>query len=71
MTETARILRFPVERTQAKRLVPLRELRDQFGYSERWWRHRLSEGLPHRAWGGQHRFDPDEVRDWLDARYGT
>jgi hypothetical protein len=64
----SRVVRFPVERRQARRLVTLTELREQLGGSERWWRYRITEGLPRHAWGRLHRFDPDEVVAWLDGR---
>ena len=66
----ADVIRFPVERRQAHRLVPLAGLQELFGYSERWWRYRLSEGMPRRKWGSRLRFSPSEVERWLDGRYG-
>lgn len=59
------------ERRGAKRLLPLSEIIERFGYSERWWRYRLQEGLPCRRWGGRLRFDPSEVERWLEERYGA
>lgn len=68
--QAAEVIRFPVERRQATRLVPLRELQDAFGYSERWWRYRTAEeGFPVHRWGGRLRFDPIEVKCWLEERY--
>jgi hypothetical protein len=32
------LIRFPVERRQPRRLVPLGELIGAYGMSERWWR---------------------------------
>jgi predicted DNA-binding transcriptional regulator AlpA len=64
------VLRFPVEQRQARRLLTLGELIGMFGYSERWWRYRLAEGLPSHKWGARLRFDPTEVREWLEERYG-
>lgn len=69
MSAQARIIPFPTERRQAQRLVTLRELRELFGFSERWWRYRLAEGMPSRKWSGGLRFAPDEVQDWLDRRF--
>lgn len=71
MPQTAQIIRFPIERRHTKRLVPLSELVDLFGFSERWWRYRLKEGLPAHKWGGGLRFDPLEVEDWMGAKYGA
>ena len=67
--QTARVVRFPVEHRRAAHLVPLSELQECFGYSERWWRYRLSEGLPRHKWGSRLRFNPTEVEAWLDERY--
>jgi predicted DNA-binding transcriptional regulator AlpA len=69
-TTTAQIIRFPLERRQAHRLVSLAELQEHFGYSERWWRYRLTEGMPRRKWGSRLRFNLAEVEAWLDERYG-
>jgi hypothetical protein len=61
------LVRFPVERTRATRLVALSELREHFGFSERWWRYRIKEpGFPVHRWRGGLRFDCDEVAEWLD-----
>jgi hypothetical protein len=51
---------------QASRLVPLAELQTLYGFSTRWWRYRIREGLPSRKWLGGLRFDPAEVEAWLD-----
>lgn len=67
--QTAQIIPFPTERRHTGRLVSLTEIVERFGYSERWWRYRLSEGLPCRRWGGRLRFDPVEVERWLGGRY--
>jgi predicted DNA-binding transcriptional regulator AlpA len=63
-------LRFPVERRQTARLVNLAELAELLGGSERWWRYRISEGMPSHRWGSRLRFDPSEVKLWLEERYG-
>jgi hypothetical protein len=68
--ETAQIIRFPMERRHAHRLVPLAGLQERFGYSERWWRYRIAEGMPGHRWGSRLRFNPTEVEAWLDERYG-
>jgi hypothetical protein len=42
-----------------------------FGYSERWWRYRISEGMPCHQWGKRLRFDPSQVEQWLEERYAS
>jgi hypothetical protein len=49
--------------------VSIAELQELYGFSERWWRSRVSEGMPVRRWGGRLRFSPSEVEDSLDKRY--
>jgi predicted DNA-binding transcriptional regulator AlpA len=66
----ARIHEADSERRQAHRLVPLAELQEHFGFSERWWRYRLKDGMPRHKWGSRLRFSPTEVEAWLDQRYG-
>lgn len=66
---TLNVVRFPVEKTQPRRLVALAELMERFGFSERWWRYRIAEGMPCHRWGGGLRFDRDEVAAWLDDRF--
>jgi len=70
MSATARILQFPSERRQARRLVDLAELIAELGMSERWWRYRLTEGMPSHRYGSRLRFDPSEVQAWIEQRYG-
>lgn len=65
------LIRFPLERRSATRLVPLVELMDCYGGSKRWWRYRVAEGMPKRKWGGRVRFDPAEVERWMEERYGA
>jgi hypothetical protein len=69
MTMTARIVRFPVERREARRLVDVAGLIEAFGYSERFWRYRIADGLPCHRWGRRLRFSIEEVEAWLDERY--
>ena len=69
MSSPGKVVRFPSERTRPGRLLTLAELREQFGYSTRWWRYRIADGLPCHRWGGGLRFDPLEVAYWLDAQY--
>lgn len=64
------VVRFPVERRQPRQLVSIRELQDQFGMSERWFRYRIAEGLPSHRFGSRLRFDPVEVKLWIGERYG-
>jgi predicted DNA-binding transcriptional regulator AlpA len=72
MSAGATIIRFPVERRDPRRLVPLTELIDLYGFSERWWRYQIAAGLPiHRFGRRALRFDPAEVEQWLEERYGT
>jgi predicted DNA-binding transcriptional regulator AlpA len=68
---TGQILAFPQDRRRPARLVTLRELADHVGFSERWVRYRVGEGMPCRRWGGRLRFDTIEVERWLEARYGA
>jgi len=63
----APVLRAEPDRAQARRLVSLAELQERFGFSERWWRYRVAEGMPTRKWVGGLRFDPAEVEAWLDS----
>jgi predicted DNA-binding transcriptional regulator AlpA len=58
------------DRRPAERLLTMRELCDHFGYSERWFRYRVCEGMPAHKWGGRHRFSLAEVQEWLGAKYG-
>jgi hypothetical protein len=71
MSATARVVPFPLERTQARRLVDVAGLMHTFGYSERWWRYRISEGMPCHQWGKRLRFDPSQVEQWLEERYAS
>lgn len=72
MSDQARVIRFPVERRQPERLLNLVELQELYGGSERWWRYRISEGMPAHRWGKRLRFRPSEVERWLEEeRYGA
>ncbi len=62
------VIPFPTGRARAGRLVDLAGLHERFGFSERWWRYRIKEGMPVHRWGGGLRFDPDEVEAWNHAR---
>jgi len=63
--QLATVIRFPTERREPQRLIALSELRERFGFSERWWRYRIAEGMPCRKWVGGLRFDPTEVEAWM------
>ena len=67
------LIRFPVERRQPRRLVPLAGLIDGYGMSERWWRYQIAAGLPTHRFGRRAlRFDPAEVEQWIEeAGRGT
>jgi hypothetical protein len=76
VSQQAQVIAFPLERTgtapAARRLVPLKELQEQFGGSTRWWRYRIAEGMPARRYCASLRFDPDEVETWLkEHRHGV
>ena len=70
--ETAKVIRFPVERRQPPCLIGLPELQKHFGFSERWWRYRIAErDFPTHRYGGRLRFDLQEVDDWLREHYAA
>jgi predicted DNA-binding transcriptional regulator AlpA len=72
VSDGATIIRFPVERRQPRRLVTLAELIDLYGMSERWWRYQVAAGMPKHRFGKRAlRFDPAEVEQWMEERYGT
>jgi predicted DNA-binding transcriptional regulator AlpA len=49
--------------------VDLAEIREQFGFSERWWRYRLTdEAFPKYRYGGHWRFRRSEVERWIRER---
>ena len=65
---SAKIIQFPGSR-QAAPLLNLAELIEVFGYSERFWRYRIAEGMPTHRWAHRLRFRVDEVESWLQRRY--
>lgn len=67
-TQADNLIAFPSEQVRPRRLVPLAELKALYGFSTRWWRYRIAEGLPTHKWVRGLRFDPFEVERWLDAR---
>jgi len=70
MTDPAQVIRFPTERRQARRLVPMAELVEHFSFSTRFFRYRIKEGMPAHRFGNRLRFDLAEVEAWLEARNG-
>ena len=66
-----RVVRFPVERRQPRRLVDMRGLMELYGYGERWWRYGRAEGMPVYRWAARLGFDPVEVGAWPKERYGA
>ena len=66
---SARVIPFPLQRRRSPRLVSLPVVCRHFGFSERWFRYRLAEGMPAYRYGRRLRFDLDEVREWLEERY--
>lgn len=71
MSTAARVVRFPTERREARRLVDVAGLIEAFGFSERYWRYRIAEGMPAHRWGKRLRFDVAEVERWMDGRGGS
>ena len=69
--EVGQVIRFPFERRMPEPMLSLRELRMRYGFSERWWRYRVRDGLPRHRWGGQWRFRASEVEAWMEERYGA
>lgn len=67
-SETAKIIQFPAHRREPEPLLDLRDLMALFGFSERWWRYRIHEGMPVVRWGGTLRFRATEVEAWMEAR---
>ena len=68
MSEPARIIQFPGHRRRPEPLLDLPDLMAVWGYSERWWRYRIAEGLPVVRWGGRLKFRATEVEGWMEAR---
>ena len=65
---SAQVIAFPIERRvqpPPRRLVPLSELQAMYGFSERWWRYRIRDGMPSHRWAGGLRFDTEEVETWM------
>lgn len=66
--EPARIIAFPVHRRYPEPLLTLAELMKVYGFSERWWRYRIAEGLPTVRWGGRLKFRATEVEAWMETQ---
>jgi predicted DNA-binding transcriptional regulator AlpA len=56
------------QRREPEPLLKMRDLIERFGFSDRWWRYRLAEGMPAHRWGGQWRFKASEVEAWMEQR---
>ncbi len=67
----ARVIPFPEHRREPEQLLTMAGLIDRFGFSERWWRYRLAEGMPAHRWGGRWRFRASEIEAWMEARDAT
>lgn len=55
----------PFPKRGSEPLLTLRQVMERYGFSERWFRYRLKEGLPAHRWGGQWRFKASEVEAWM------
>ena len=64
--ELAQVIQFPTR--ERERLLKVSDLVRMYGFSERWWRYRIAEGLPRHRWGGQYRFYASEVEAWIERR---
>lgn len=67
MNDGGQLLQLPSR--HPPQVIDMAGLIQAFGYSERWWRYRIAEGMPHHRWGKRLRFEPDDVKQWLDERY--
>ncbi len=68
MSHPNNVIAFPAHRRRPEPLLTLRELMATFGFSERWWRYRIKEGLPTVRWGGTLMFRASEVEAWMETR---
>ena len=68
---SAQIIAFPAHRREPEPMLTMRQLIERFGFSERWWRYRLADGMPAHRWGGQHRFRASEIEAWMGTRHGA
>jgi predicted DNA-binding transcriptional regulator AlpA len=57
------------QRREPEPLLKMRDLIERFGWSERWWRYRIAEGMPVLRWGGGLRFRATEIEAWMEERY--
>jgi predicted DNA-binding transcriptional regulator AlpA len=64
--QVSNVVAFPSRRPE--RPLKLAEIIDLYGFSPRWWRYRAAEGLPRHRWGGQWRYYPSEVEEWMERR---
>jgi predicted DNA-binding transcriptional regulator AlpA len=68
---SGQVIALDAHRREPEPLLTLRQLVDRFGFSERWWRYRLADGMPAHRWGGQWRFRASEVESWMEARHAA
>jgi predicted DNA-binding transcriptional regulator AlpA len=68
---SGQVIAFPAHRRAPEPLLKLGEVVEMFGFSERWWRYRLADGMPAHRWGGQWRFRASEIEAWMEDRNGT
>lgn len=59
------VVRFPKE-SRVPELWTLKELCEVYQLSERYFRYRVKEGMPHKRYGNRLRFEPRDVRAWMD-----
>jgi predicted DNA-binding transcriptional regulator AlpA len=68
---SAQVIRFPAHRREPEPLLKMRDLCDRYGFSERWFRYRIAEGMPTHKWGGGLRFRASEVEAWMEDRHAA
>ncbi len=68
MSASARIIEFPQHRREPEPLLTIADLMERYGFSDRWWRYRLAEGMPAHRWGGRWRFRASEIEAWMESR---
>lgn len=68
MSEPGRVIAFPQHRRHPEPLLELADLMRLYGFSERWWRYRIADGLPTVRWGGRLKFRATDVEVWMETR---
>ena len=68
---SAQVIRFPAHRREPEPMLTMRQVVERFGFSERWWRYRLADGMPAHRWGGQWRFRASEIEAWMETRHAA